>query len=311
MKGVSVNITRRQFIAASAASLLASSGNTQVSGGLPGKMLTRPIPSSGERLPVIGLGTLQAFDIDDTPAEREALAAILNALVNHGGSLLDTSPRYGRAESVIGDLCAEQHLSDSLFFATKVFSMGEQAGIDEMNASFERLQVPIIDLMQVHSLRDWAIHIPSIRKLRDEGRVRYIGITAHRDNLHEEMMTVMRQEKPDFIQINYNLLERSTANEVLPLAQELGIAVMVNVPFAKAELFKKTSGEDLPVWTQTFDCHSWAQFFLKYVISHPAVTCVIPRTSNPDHMLDNLMAGFGTLPDQDARLEMERFIDKL
>ena len=306
-----VNITRRQFIAASAATLMTANGKAQDSGGIPSTMLTRSIPSSGEKLPVIGLGTLQAFDVGESPEEREALSAVLNTLASHGGTLVDTSPRYGRAESVVGELCAEQNLSDTLFFATKVFSLGEQAGLDEMHASLESLQVSQIDLMQVHSLRDWKVHIPSIRRLKDEGKVRYVGITAHRENLHEEMMSVMRKEKLDFIQINYNLLERQIADELLPLAQELGVATMVNVPFAKAELFKKTSGVALPGWANDFDCHSWAQFFLKYVISHPAVTCVIPRTGNPDHMLDNVMAGFGALPDQKTRLEMEQFIDKL
>ena len=306
-----MNLTRRQFLAASAATFIASNGNAQNPDGLPGVMLSRPIPSSGEKLPVIGLGTLQAFDVGNTPEERTALAGVLNALASRGGRLVDTSPRYGRAEAVVGELCAEQNLSDSLFFATKVFSLGEQAGLDEMHASLERLQVPQVDLMQVHSLRDWKIHIPSIRKLRDEGKVRYIGITAHRDNLHDEMMMIMRKEKLDFIQINYNLLERKTAEELLPLAQDLGIATMINVPFAKAELFKKTSSTALPGWAKDFDCDSWAQFFLKYVISHPAVTCVIPRTGNPEHMLDDLMAGFGALPDSNTRLEMERFIDKL
>jgi aryl-alcohol dehydrogenase-like predicted oxidoreductase len=165
--------------------------------------------------------------------------------------------------------------------------------------------------MQVHSMRDWEVHLPSIRDLKEEGKVRYIGITIHRDTGHEQMMQLMREENLDFIQVNYNLVERGAAKEVLPLAQELGVAVMINVPFAKAELFKKTSGMALPDWAGDFDCDSWAQFFLKYVISHPAVTCVIPRTGNPHHMADNLQAGFGGLPTQDVRLNMEAFIDRL
>jgi diketogulonate reductase-like aldo/keto reductase len=265
-----MNLSRRQFIAASSASILASS-KLAAQGTPATSMISKPIPSSGEPLPVIGLGTLEAFDVEITATERKSLSGVLNALASHGATLVDTSPRYGRAEAVVGELCAEQKLTDNLFFATKVYTLGKQAGIDEMNASLVRLQVPQIDLMQVHSLRDWEIHLPYIRQLKDQGKVRYIGVTIHRDTGHEEMMAVMRSEKLDFIQINYNLLERNSANEVLPLAQELGVAVMVNVPFAKAELFNKTSGITLPDWAQAFDCNSWAQFFLKYVISHPAV----------------------------------------
>ena len=276
-------------------------------------MLSKQIPSSGEQLPVIGLGTLDAFDVDGTAEERAALSEVLRLLIDHGGNLVDTSPspRYGRAETVLGDLCAELKLTDQMFFATKVFSEGEQAGVDEMNASLEQLHTPVIDLMQVHSMRDWETHLPSIRKFKEAGKVRYIGITIHRDTGHEQMMKLMREENLDFIQVNYNLIERGAAEEVLPLAQELGVAVIINVPFAKAELFKKTSGMALPDWASDIDCDSWAQFFLKYIISHPAVTCVIPRTGNPHHMADNLMAGFGALPDQGARLKMEAFMDRL
>lgn len=304
-------ISRRQFIATSAASLLVGAGNLSAQNARTASMLTKQIPSTGEQLPVIGLGTLQAFDVAGSPEERAALGEVLTLLANRGGTLVDTSPRYGRAEAVVGELCAELDLTDELFFATKVFSEGEQAGIDEMDASFERLRSPVVDLMQVHSMRDWEVHLPSIRKLKEEGRVRYTGITIHRDSGHELMMELMREQNLDFIQVNYNVAERAAAEEVLPLAQELGVAVMINVPFAKAELFKKTSGVALPDWAAEFDCDSWAQFFLKYVISHPAVTCVIPRTGNPQHMADNLKAGFGALPNQATRSRMEALVESL
>jgi diketogulonate reductase-like aldo/keto reductase len=306
-----MTISRRQFIATSAASLLVGTGSLRAQDTRTANMLTKQIPSSGEQLPVIGLGTLQAFDVAGTPEERAALSEVLSLLAAQGGTLVDTSPRYGRAEAVVGDLCEELNMTDELFFATKVFSEGEQAGSDEMEASFERLRSPVVDLMQVHSMRDWEVHLPSIRKLKEEGRVRYAGITIHRDSGHELMMKLMREENLDFIQVNYNVIERAAADEVLPLAQDLGVAVMINVPFAKAELFKKTSGVALPEWAAEFDCDSWAQFFLKYVISHPAVTCVIPRTGNPRHMADNLQAGFGELPDQATRLKMEAFVEAL
>lgn len=307
-----MTISRRQFIATSAASILAGGGKLNAQEASVGGMLAKPIPSTGELLPVIGLGTLEAFDVDGgSSEEREALATILNALESKGGTLVDTSPRYGQAESVIGDLVAEQNLTDKLFFATKVAAGGGQASFDQMSASLERLHVPQVDLMQVHSMRDWQVNLPAIRNFRDEGKVRYIGVTIHRDAGHEEMMDIMRSESLDFVQVNYNLLERNAARSVLPLAQELDVAVIVNVPFAKAELFKKTSGVDLPGWAQEIDCQTWAQVFLKYVVSHPAVTCVIPRTSKPHHMLDNLMAGYGKMPDQDVRLDIEEFIDNL
>jgi diketogulonate reductase-like aldo/keto reductase len=306
-----MTISRRHFLAGTG-SVLAASGQLQAQQHVPtGSMLTKIIPATGEEMPIIGLGTLEAFDVEETAADRAGLGEVLNALVAHGGTLVDTSPRYGNAESVIGDLVSAQNLGDKLFFATKVFSEGEQEGRDEMNASFELLNIDQIDLMQVHSMRDWQHHLPSIRRLKEAGRVRMIGITIHRDPGHAQMMDLMRTENLDFIQINYNLIERNAALEVLPLAQELGVAVMVNVPFAKAELFNLTAGMDLPDWAASFDCHSWAQFFLKYIVSHPAVTCVIPRTSKPHHMLDNLMAGFGRMPDMEMRKDMENLIDSL
>lgn len=306
-----MTFSRRQFLVASATSLMACTGRLRAQNQQHSGMLKRTIPVSGEQLPVVGLGTLEAFDVAGTPEERNALGEVLKALAGHGGTLVDTSPRYGRAEAMIGDICKEHGLTDGFFFATKCFSAGVQAGIDEMNESLDRLHVPEIDLMQVHSMREWETHLPNIRKFREEGKVRYMGITIHRDSGHEQMMSLMRNEKLDFIQVNYNLIERGAAAEVLPLAQELGVAVIVNVPFAKAELFKKTSGLDLPEWTSEFDCESWAQFFLKYVISHPAVTCVIPRTSKPYHMVDNAMAGFGAMPDADMRIRMEGYIESL
>lgn len=307
-----MNISRRQLIAGAASALALNSKLTaQAHSVTSGSMLTKAIPATGEQLPVIGLGTLEAFDMGRTSSDMSALGDVLQLLPSRGATLVDTSPRYGNAEEVIGDLTRQLGLRDKLFFATKVFSEGEQEGIDEMNASFELLKTDRIDLMQVHSMRDWQNHLPNIYKLKEQGRVRLAGITIHRDPGHAQMMELMRSENLDFIQINYNLIERAAAEEVLPLAQELDIAVMVNVPFAKAELFNRTSGIDLPDWAAAFDCQSWAQFFLKYIVSHPAVTCVIPRTSKPHHMLDNLMAGFGRMPDMGMRRDMENLIDNL
>lgn len=311
-----MTISRRQFIASSAASLLVS--NAKLSAQLdpvirPGLMQTKPIPKTGEQLPVVGLGTLEAFNVEPEAPERKQLGQVLDILANSGGSVVDTSPspRYGVGEAALGDIAAQQDLNDTLFFATKVFSEGKQAGIDEMNASFDRLKVSTIDLMQVHSLRDWETHIPSIQQLKDDGKVRYMGVTIHRDTGHAEMMKVMREQDIDFVQVNYNLIERAAADELLPLAQEKKIAVLANVPFAKAELFNITKDSPLPELAGEIQCGSWAQFFLKYIVSHPAVTCVIPRTGKVKHMADNMMGAFGKQPDQDMRLAMEKIIDDL
>ncbi|MBX2849555.1 MAG: aldo/keto reductase [Acidiferrobacterales bacterium] len=279
----------------------------------PGLMQTKVIPKSGEQLPVVGLGTLEAFNVAENAPERKQLGQVLNILANSGGTLVDTSPspRYGVGEAALGEIAAEQILSENLFFATKVFSEGKQAGIDEVNTSFNRLKVSQIDLMQVHSLRDWQTHIPSIQKLKDEGRVRYLGVTIHRDSGHAEMMKVMREQDLDFVQVNYNLIERAAADKLFPLAQENDTAVLVNVPFAKAELFNITRDIPLPDLARDIQCGSWPQFFLKYIVSHPAVTCVIPRTSKVKHMADNIRGAFGKQPDQQMRLAMEKIIDGL
>jgi len=308
-----MKFSRRQFITSSAASMLAYQLPLRAQTARPGLMQTKPIPKTGEELPIVGLGTLDSFNVEDAAPEREQLAGVLNILVNSGGTLVDTSPspRYGVGEKALGDIAASEGVTERLFIATKVFSEGKQAGIDEMNASFEALQTPVIDLMQVHSLRDWKNHIPSIQALKEEGRVRYVGITTHLDSSHAEMLTVMQQEEIDFIQVNYNLIERAAANEILPLAQEKNIAVMVNVPFAKAELFNKTKDVALPSLAREIQAGSWAQFFLKYIVSHPAVTTVIPRTSKVQHMADNMMGAFGAQPDQDQRVEMEKIVDAL
>lgn len=311
-----MTISRRQFIASSTASLIACSAQLHAQSNQtdrPSLMQTKPIPKTGEQLPIVGLGTLEAFNVQPDAPERKQLGEVLNILSNSGGSLVDTSPspRYGVGESALGDIAAQQNLSDKLFFATKVFSEGKQAGIDEMNASFDSLNVSRIDLMQVHSLRDWQTHIPSIQKLKDGGKVRYMGVTIHRDTGHAEMMKVMREEDIDFVQVNYNLIERAAADELLPLAQEKEIAVLANVPFAKAELFNLTKDTPLPDLASEIECSSWAQFFLKYIASHPAVTCVIPRTGKVKHMEDNMMAAFGKQPDQGMRHAMEKIIDDL
>jgi len=273
-------------------------------------MLSRPIPSSSEALPVIGLGTYEVFDVDSSPGEIATRKEIVDRLTDMGGSLLDTSPMYNRSEKVIGDVINAGVNRDKLFLATKVWTDGRDAGIAQMNRSADLMNTKIIDLMQVHNLRDTAVHMASIRELQEEGTVRYSGLTHYTASAHAALSKDMQTFKPEFIQINYSLGEREAEQQVLPLAQELGIAVLVNRPFQAGRLFRTVAGKELPDFANDF-ADSWGQFFLKFIISHPAVTCAIPATSKPHHMTDNLGAGFGELPDAAMRDQMVEYFDSL
>ena len=272
-------------------------------------MITRTIPSTGEKLPVIGLGTWSVFDVDLTPANRPQLTEVLSLLIKRGGRVIDSSPMYGRAESVVGELAAESHLLDSLFVATKVWTRGKAAGIAQMERSMIRLRK--IDLMQVHNLVDIENQMPSLREWKTTGRIRYTGITHSQARGFDDVERAMRNWKPDFVQINYSLMEPEAAQRILPLAQELRMAVIINRPFGAGDLFQRVAGRPLPSWTAEIDCRSWAQFFLKWIVAHPAVTCAIPATSNPKHMEDNMAAGVGRLPDAKMRERMTAFVSSL
>jgi len=272
-------------------------------------MLTRAIPSSGERLPVIGLGTWSVFDVDLTPATRTQLGEVLSLLVKHGGSVVDSSPMYGRAEGVVGDLAGQLHLLDSLFMATKVWTKGKEAGLASMQRSMVRMRK--VDLMQVHNLSDVETQMSSLRQWKTDGRIRYTGITHSQAHGHYDVERTMRREKPDFVQINYSLMEPQAAQRILPLAQELRMAVIINRPFGAGALFGRVAAKPLPPWAAEIDCRSWAQFFLKWIVAHPAVTCVIPATSKPQHMEDNLAGGVGRLPDAKMRQRMIAFVSSL
>ena len=272
-------------------------------------MVTRTISSTGEKLPAIGLGTWSVFDVDLTPTNRTQLAEVLSLLVKHGGRMVDSSPMYGRAEGVVGDLAAQSHLLDSLFIATKVWTMGKAAGIAQMQRSMARLQK--IDLMQVHNLVDVENQMASLHEWKTEGRIRYTGITHSQARGFYEVERAMRNWKPDFVQINYSVMEPQAAQRILPLAQELRMGVIINRPFGGGGLFGRVVGKPLPPWAAEIDCHSWAQFFLKWIVAHPAVTCVIPATNNPKHMEDNMAAGLGRLPDAKTRQRMIAFVSSL
>src|SRR5213594_295438 len=278
-------------------------------------MLTRTIPSSGEKLPVIGLGTWQAFDVDLTADSRRQLEEVLSLFVKFGGRVIDSSPMYGRAEAVIGDLTASLRLRDSLvadfFLATKVWTHGKESGIKSMERSMALLRTKRIDLMQVHNLVDVHTHLATLREWKEQGRIRYLGITHYEAGAFADVEKIMRSEKLDFVQINYSLMEREAEERILPLARERGIAVIVNRPFGGGDLFDRTRSKPLPDWAAEFDCHSWAQFFLKWIVTNPAVTCAIPATNKLGHLEDNIQAGIGRFPDEKMRHRMVEFVSSL
>lgn len=272
--------------------------------GMPGAsaaLLSRAVPSSGERIPVIGLGTYRSFDIGSGESERGPALEVLRRFHEGGARLLDSSPMYGRAESVIGELARQLGLGAQLFYATKVWTRGERQGVAQMEASYRRMGVERMDLMQVHNLLDVDTHLATLRRWKEEGRLRYLGVTHYTESAYDALERVMRRGRLDFVQLNYSLAERAAEQRLLPLAQDLGVAVIVNRPFANGRLFGRVRGEPLPAWAQEFGARSWAQLFLKFVLGHPAVTCAIPATRNPAHMADNLDAGRGALPEATAR----------
>jgi len=274
-------------------------------------MLTRTIPSSGEKLPVIGLGTWRAFDVDLSADNRRQLEEVLSLFVKLGGRVIDSSPMYGRAEQVIGELTSALGLWEKVFLATKVWTRGKQSGIQSMDRSMSRLRTNRIDLIQVHNLVDVNTQLATLRDWKQQGRVRYIGITHYESGALGEIEKLMRSEKFDFLQINYSLMETEAEERVLPLAQERGVAVIANRPFGAGDLFGKVRSKPLPDWTAEFDCRSWAQFFLKWIVANPAITCAIPATDKPPHLEDNMQGGIGRLPDAKTRRSMVELISSL
>ena len=274
-------------------------------------MAQRPVPFSGELLPVVGLGTYQSFDIGGGAAERAPVKEVLRLFVQHGGKLIDSSPMYGRSESALGELAAELAVTQKLFMATKVWTSGREAGIRQMEESLRRMQVARMDLMQIHNLQDWQTHLKTLKEWKSAGRIRHAGITHYHSGAYAELERLMKMKEFDFVQFNYSIAEREAEERILPLAHDLGIAVIINRPFAQASLFARVKGKDLPAWAAEFDCASWAQFFLKYILAHPAVTCVIPATGKPKHLVDNMMAGIGRLPDAATRTRMAKLMDAL
>jgi diketogulonate reductase-like aldo/keto reductase len=274
-------------------------------------VIKRVIPGTQEALPIIGLGTARTFDVSSPHHIGQPLREVMRLFVAHGGRVVDSSPMYGTAEAVVGNLSRDLGINDELFLATKVWTSGREAGIQQMRQSAALLHTDQIDLMQVHNLVDTQAHLNTLRSWKAQQRVRYIGVTHYLVEAHDELMKIINNEDIDFVQFNYNIATRAAEKRLLPLCAERGLAVVINEPFGNAALFEMVDGHELPPWAAEFDCHSWAQFFLKYIVSHPAVTCAIPATSDPRHLVDNMQAMYGRLPDTIMRARMARYVREL
>jgi aryl-alcohol dehydrogenase-like predicted oxidoreductase len=276
-------------------------------------LIQKAIPSSGERIPVIGLGTARRYEEVATEAEKIPLRETIREFQALGGKVIDTSPSYGTAEAVVGELVDGLKIRDSLFLATKVSlrKTGREEGIAQIEQSFKKLRTRKIDLIAVHNLRDTDVQLRTLREMKQAGRVRYVGITTSFDNQYKDFEQVILKEALDFIQVDYALDNRDAGERIIPRAGDRGVAVMINLPFGRGRLFNAVQGRKLPDWSSEFDCQSWAQFFLKYIVSHPAITCAIPGMAQVKYVPDNLGAARGRLPDAAMRRKMEQFIDSL
>lgn len=308
-------LNRRQLMQLSAAMMASSSAGilaNQHSGGhATMSLIRRPIPSSGELLPVIGMGTSRTFDTAGDAQSLARLTGIMQALFNGKGTVIDSSPMYGQAESRVGDVLRAMKKPPEVFAATKVWTTGREEGIAQMRESARRMNVQVFDLIAVHNLKDWKTHLETLRQWKQEGKVRYIGITTSHGRHHPELLELMRSQPLDFVQFSYNIEDRTAEEALLPLAADRGIATMINRPYQRGDLFTKSSGRELPDLAAELDCSSWGQFYLKFILSHPAVTCIIPATSKAHHMADNMQANFGRIPDATQREEMLRIFGSL
>jgi aryl-alcohol dehydrogenase-like predicted oxidoreductase len=304
-------MTRRELCAvlAAATAVRAAGASAAQTGGH--AMTTRRIGSSQESVPVIGMGSSNTFDVGESSGDRAPLREVLQIFARGGGTVIDTSPMYGRAESVLGDLIDELKLRPKFWIATKVWTRGKAEGQRQIETSMRRLRTSTLELVQIHNLLDWREHVPTLRKLKEDGKIRYTGITHYRADAHDALMQVLSAERFDWVQFNYSLGEREAEGRLLPYCAEHKIAVLANRPFADGGLFDKTRGKPLPPWAAEIGCQSWAQFFLRFVCSHPAVTCAIPATADPRHMTDNVEAGRAPLPDARQRARMAEYFNAL
>ncbi|HEV8106711.1 MAG TPA: aldo/keto reductase [Burkholderiales bacterium] len=295
---------RRALIAALAAAAVRPAHSNE-------RIVLKRIPSSGEELPAIGIGTWQTFDVRGDPAALAPLREVLKAFSEAGGRVVDSSPMYGAAESVVGELTAGLGLRERLFIATKVWTHGREQGIRQMEESFRRMRVERMDLMQVHNLADVETHTRTLKEMKEKKRIRYMGITHYTASAYGEIERLLKTGQYDFLQINYSLGEREADKRLLPLARDLKVAVIANRPFQESALFSHVKGKPLPAWAAELGIRSWAQYFLKWIVSHPALTCAIPGTGRPEHIRDNVAAGFDPLPDASTRTKMAEYFDSL
>ena len=275
------------------------------------QLIQKKIPSSGESIPIIGLGTARRYEEIKAEAEKTPLRETIREFKELGGKVIDTSPSYGTAEAVVGEIVEGLKNREGLFLATKVSlrNLGREAGIEQIEQSFKKLRTNRIDLIAVHNLRDTRTQLRTLREMKQAGRIRYVGITTSFENQYQEFEQTIKNETLDFIQVDYALDNRNADERIIPLAGDRGMAVMINLPFGRGRLFNAMQGKKLPEWTSEFDCKTWAQFFLKYIVSHPAVTCAVPGMAKAEYVVDNLGAARGRLPDAAMRRRMEKFID--
>ncbi|WP_422351736.1 aldo/keto reductase [Flagellimonas sp.] len=275
------------------------------------KVLTRHIPKSGEALPVVGLGTWQTFDVGNSVEKRKLLTEVLTQLHGFGGSVIDSSPMYGSSEKVVGDLAGQLNFQKQLFYATKVWTSGKQAGIRQMDSSFKKMGVNTMDLMQIHNLVDWKTHVRTLKDWKAQGKIRYWGITHYVDSSHESLERIIAAERPDFVQLNYSIRSRHAEKSLFQTAHKYEVATLINQPYGGGSLFGAVRGKNLPEWAKEWDIHSWGQYFLKFILSNPHVGCVIPGTSKPHHMIDNMGAGLGRIPNRETREKMASYLKSL
>ena len=278
---------------------------------LDAELIQRIIPSSGEKITAIGLGTWISFDVGTSVSKKERLKNVVKILAEKNGSIIDSSPMYGTAEQVVGDLCEELKIREKLFFATKVWTSGKQNGVEQMDDSFAKMRTKTMNLMQVHNLVDAESHISTLKEWQRSGKIKYWGVTHYLESAIPSLIATIKKHKPDFIQFSYSIRNREAEKRLLPLCKAEGIAVIINRPFDGGSLFDSIKGQKLPAWAADYDIKTWAQFFLKFIISHPSVTAAIPGTSNPDHMDDNILAAYGKLPDTAARNKMAAHLASL
>ena len=293
-----MSITRRNALRLIAAAAVGAGAGTSP------RILNRTIPSSGEELPVIGIGTWKTFDVGSAAADRTPLEEVLREFVSLGGRVIDSSPMYGRSETVVGDLAAKLGIRSKLFLATKVWTTGKRSGIAQMESSMEKFRTEQIDLMQVHNLVDADTHLATLREWKKQKRIRYLGITHYTASAYDEVEAVLKREPLDFLQINYSVAERDAEKRLLPLAREKGVAIIANRPFAEGALLRRLLARPIPAWAADIDCASWPQILLKWVLANPAVICAIPGTGKVAHLRDNVRAAYGRMPDAKQRAQI-------